>query len=206
MKNLKFMKFSHFSYFWPSFPHFSGFLGFFSILQLVLEGSHGHRVSNISNPYRMPFSLLKEVLGRTGSRGGVIQVRVGFMAQDPHLSERSTQKTPFRVLEICNTPGLLQESLRPFGPECPGSVPGVSLGVCLGHFGPRAPQCPKSVPRVSQSVRDTFLTIWGHSRDTFGHSGARGPKGPRDTLRDTPGTLRARRAPETPVAGRGGCN
>ena len=32
-----------------------------------------------------------------------------------------------------------------------------------------------------------------------------GPSGPRDTPRDTPGTLRARRAWETPVAGRGCC-
>ena len=44
-----------------------------------------------------------------------------------------------------------------------------------------------------------------HSGNTlgtlFGHSGARGPKGPRDTPRDTPGTLRARRVRETPVAG-----
>ena len=29
------------------------------------------------------------------------------------------------------------------------SVPGVSLGVSLGPFGPRAPESPKSVPRVS---------------------------------------------------------
>ena len=50
----------------------------------------------------------------------------------------------------------------------------------------------------------------GHCGDTlgtlFGHSGARGPKGPRDTQRDTPGTLQARRARETPVAGWAGCN
>ena len=32
-----------------------------------------------------------------------------------------------------------------------------------------------------------------------------GPSGPENTPRDTPGTLRARRARETPVAGRGGC-
>ena len=40
------------------------------------------------------------------------------------------------------------------------SVPGVSLGVSLGPFGPRAPECPKSVPRVSRecprSVRTRF--------------------------------------------------
>ena len=57
-------------------------------------------------------------------------------------------------------------------------------------------KCPESVPGVSKRCS-------GHSGDTlgtlFGHSGARGP-------RDTPGTLRARRARKTPVAGRGGCN
>ena len=60
-------------------------------------------------------------------------------------------------------------------------------------------------------------SLAGHSGDTLGTllglSGARGPKGPGDTPSDTPsdtppfsgdtqGTLRARRARETPVAGR----
>ena len=86
------------------------------------------------------------------------------------------------------------------------SVPGVSLGVSLGPFGPRAPECPKSVPGVSRecsrSVRDTFLTLSGHFLDTPEPGAQRAP----ETPRDTPGTLRARRARETPVAGRGGCN
>ena len=72
-------------------------------------------------------------------------------------------------------------------------------------------KCPESVPGVSKRCP-------GHSGNTlgtpFGHSGARTPKGPGrrtlprtppvfgDTLGDTPGTLRARRARETPVAGR----
>ena len=50
--------------------------------------------------------------------------------------------------KACNPPGLLQESLRPFGPEV-------------------SRECPSGC-------------LWG-------------PSGPRDTLRDTPGTLRARR-------------
>ena len=70
------------------------------------------------------------------------------------------------------------------------SVPGVSLGVFLGPFGPQTPECPRSVKNVSGTL--------------FGHSGVRGPKGSRDNPRDTPGTLRARRARETPVAGWGG--
>ena len=92
----------------------------------------------------------------------------------------------------CNPAGLLQESLGPFGPEmspecprvseCPrkwGVSEGVSDGVSPGPFGPRSVQkvsreCPRSVKKVSRTHR-------GHSGDTlknFGHSGARGPKGP----------------------------
>ena len=78
--------------------------------------------------------------------------------------------------------------------ECP-------LGVSLGPFGRRALECPKSVPRASPECP-------GHLFDTlgtlFGHSGARRPKGPIDTPSDTAGTLRARSARQTPVAGRGG--
>ena len=91
----------------------------------------------------------------------------------------------------CNAPGLLQESLGPFGPEvfreCPSG--------CLR--GSRvSKQWPESVPGVSKRCP-------GHSG---GHSGAQGAKGPRDTPKDTLGTLRARRARETPVAARGLCN
>ena len=76
-------------------------------------------------------------------------------------------------------------------------------------------KCPESVPGVSKRCPE-------HSGDTlgtpFGHSGARGRKGPgdtpSDTLSDTPvsgtpsGTLSGHFGPEgpgeTPVAGRGG--
>ena len=85
--------------------------------------------------------------------------------------------------------------------ECPS-------GCFLGPFGPQkhrsvqkvSPECPESVPGVSGHLLDTP----GNSRDTFWTLRSPGPKGPRDTPRDTPGTLRARRARETPVAGRGG--
>ena len=76
------------------------------------------------------------------------------------------------------------------------SVPGVSLAVSLGPFGPRSVQ--KVSRECPRSVRDTFLTLRGHSRDTFwtlrsprpegpqrhpeGHSrDTSGPKGPRDS-------------------------
>ena len=84
------------------------------------------------------------------------------------------------------------------------SASGVSLGVSLEPFGPRAPECPKSVPRVSRGVKKVSWTLRGHSRDTFWTLRSPAPEGRRDTPRDNPGTLRARRARETPVAGRGG--
>ena len=102
-------------------------------------------------------------------------------------------------------------------PNLGGESPPPKFGGCgfSGYrslSGPSGPKCPRSVP---ESVRDTFLTLWGHSRDTFWtlRSGPRGhPVGHSlghppfsGTLSGTlraPGTLRARRARETPVAGR----
>ena len=126
----------------------------------------------------------------------------------------------------CERPGLLQESLGPFGPEvspeCPRECPrkpgvseGVSDGVSPGPFGPHALRSvQKRVPRVSpecqKGVLDTPGTLSGHFLDTPERGARRAPETPRRTLPqtppvfgDTPGTLRARRARETPVAGRG---
>ena len=125
------------------------------------------------------------------------------------------------------TPPTCYRSLSgPSGPKCPEGVPengGVRGNVRSGVSRDRAPECPKSVPRVSpecqKGVRDTLGTLSGLGT-LFEHSAARGPKGPGDTPSDTPsdspvfgdtfgdtlGTLRARRARETPVAGRGVCN
>ena len=76
--------------------------------------------------------------------------------------------------ENCEPPGMLQESFGPFGPEVSPECPrkrGVSEGVSDGVSKKR----PESVPGVSE-------TLFWHSGDTlgtlFGHSGARGPKGP----------------------------
>ena len=56
-----------------------------------------------------------------------------------------------------------------------------SKGCPRGPEGPRAPGL-RSVQKVSrecpQSVKKVSGTLWGHSRDTFGHSGARGPGHP----------------------------
>ena len=132
--------------------------------------------------------------------------------------------------KICNlslrTPPACYRSLSgPSGPKCPRSVPesvpkkrgGVRGSVRRGVSG--APECQKVSRECPRSVRDTFLTLRGHSRTLFGHSGARARRGPdtprrtlprtppvfAETLGDAPGTLRARRAQKTPVAGRGVC-
>ena len=91
------------------------------------------------------------------------------------------------VCNACNPPGLLQESLGPFGPEVSRECPsGVSLGVSLGPFGPRAPECPKSVPRVSPEcpghLFDTPGTLSGHFLDTPEPGARRAPETPRGTL------------------------
>ena len=90
-------------------------------------------------------------------------------------------KTMRLLANELRTPGLLQESL---------SVPGVSLRVSLGPFGPCTPES------VKKGVPDTPGTLG----TLFGQSGVWSPQAPKET----PGTLRARRAPETPVAGWGG--
>ena len=73
------------------------------------------------------------------------------------------------------TPPTCYRSLS--GPKCPGSVPlGVSGALRAPDSGV-SKKCPESVPGVSKCVPDTLGTL-------FGHSGARGPKGPRDTQRD----------------------
>ena len=81
------------------------------------------------------------------------------------------------------------------------SVPGVSLGVSLGPFGPRALECPKSVLRVSpQCPGHLFDTPGTLSRQRVWTLQSPGREGSRDTRE----TLRAHfRSRATPVAGRG---
>ena len=73
--------------------------------------------------------------------------------------------------------------------------------------GPSGPKCPRSVPETGCRTRGPSGPGWGVS-EGVSDGVSPGPKGPRtlsdtphfrDTLGDTPGTLRAR---ETPVAGR----
>ena len=131
-------------------------------------------------------------------------------------------------LKACEPPGLLQGSLGPFGPEVSPAVSlrvspktgvskGVSHGVSPGPFGLRARECLKSVPRVSPEclghLFDTPGTLSGHFSDIPDAGARKAPETLRGTLSWTPRfsgtlsgtlpeTLRARRARETPVAGR----
>ena len=114
-----------------------------------------------------------------------------------------------RTLRARSVLGSVSESV----PENGGVRGNVPRGVS-GLFGPRAPEYPKSVPRVCPECLEHLFDTLG---TLFGHSGARGPKVPETprgtfprtppfsgTLSETlPRTLRARKARETPVAGRG---
>ena len=104
---------------------------------------------------------------------------------------------------IANTPTSYRSLSGPSGPKCPGKCPrecprkrGCQRECLQGPSGPGLQsvqkfKCPKSVPGV---VKKESRTLWGHSRDSFWTLQSPGPEGPR--------TLRARRARETPVAGR----
>ena len=69
----------------------------------------------------------------------------------------------------------------------------MSFRVSLGPFAPRPPECPKGVPRVAPECPGTFLTLRGHSRNTFWTLRARGAKGPRNTPKTLPGAVRVYR-------------
>ena len=87
--------------------------------------------------------------------------------------------------------------------ECPSGCLWGPSGPGLRSVQKVSRECPRSVKKVSRTLRE-------HSRDTFWTLRSPEPEGPQrhpeGHSRDTPETLRARRAWETPVAGRGGCN
>ena len=90
---------------------------------------------------------------------------------------------------LCNPPGLLQESLGPFGPEVSRECPS---GCLWGPSGPGlrsvqkvSRECPRSVKKVSRHSGDTLGAL-------FGQRGARGPKRPRDTPSPTDSCSRKR--------------
>ena len=165
--------------------------------------------------------------GRPVSWGHAIRILLSFEGLSSSLRKLQWLLC---LLSSCDPAGLLQGSLGPFRPEVsPGVSPRVfpGTGVSPGVFHRVSPgsgvsrKCPKSVPRVSPECRkgvpDTLGTLSGHFLDTPEPRARRAsetlcgklPETPRlsGTLTGTlPDTLRARRAGETPVAGRRGRN
>ena len=129
-----------------------------------------------SHLYRDMFA---EVLG-SGVVGTLPKRHLSFEgAKDPIGNKLSTVSKLFwenwfndhSFSSVATSPASYRSVSGPSGPRCPRECPW------------ECPECPKSVPRVSREcqkgVPDTLGTLlW--------HSGAWGPKGPRDTFWDTP--------------------
>ena len=124
----------------------------------------------------------------------------------PHRLDRMSagQTGHFLGTNWTHPTGWLQSQVLQLSlPACKRGFFGVS------SFSPSTPRL-RRVQKVSRECprerqKGVSRTIRRHSRDTFWTLWSSwGPKGPGDTARDTPGTLRARRAREALVAGRGG--
>ena len=94
-----------------------------------------------------------------------------------------------RPQNFANPPACYRSLSGPSGPKCPGSVPQGVLGPNLSGPGLRSVQ--KVSRECPRSVLDTFLTLRGHSQDTFGTLRSPGP-GPKNIPK---GTLRAKNIP-----------
>ena len=105
-------------------------------------------------------------------------------------------------------PACYRSLSGPWGPKCPGVSPRVSpkMGGVRGSVRRSVQKVSRECPR---SVPDTFLTLRGHSRDTFWTLRSPGPEGPREhpvghSLGHPPfsgtlsGTLRGHFGPEGP--------
>ena len=124
-----------------------------------------------------------------------------FYRSDLALQERIlTLRTPrpaagvSRALRARSVPGVLPR----VSPKTGGCLRECPTGCRRGPSGPG----PRSVQKVSRecprSVRDTFLTLRGHSQDTFWTL----PRTP-PVFGDTPGDTSGPKGPRDPVAGRG---
>ena len=103
--------------------------------------------------------------------------------------------------------GLRARSVPGVSPRVSPKMGGVRGSVRRGVPGPWAPECPKSVPRVSPEcpghLFDTPGTLSGHFLDTPELRAPGHPVGHPPFSGTLSGTLRARRARETPVAAGG---
>ena len=77
--------------------------------------------------------------------------------------------------KFATPPDLLQESLGPFGPEVSRECPS---GCLWGPSGPGLQSVQKVSGECPWSVGNTFLTLRGHSRETFLDTPDFGPEGP----------------------------
>ena len=117
---------------------------------------------------------------------------------------RAAPRIPRNSPRVATPPTCYRSLSGPSGPKFPGNVPrGVSRALRAPAFG-MSKKCPVFFPCECQKgvlvfLSDTFGTLLWTLQGFQGFG--RAPKTPRGK---SPGTLRARRARETPVAGRGG--
>ena len=138
--------------------------------------------------------------------------RHGLRTSDPLQHSRTPWSQSFRRPATGVSRALRARSVPESVPEnggCPRECP---TGCLRGPSGPGLRSVQKVSPECPGHLFDTPGTLSGHFLDTPEPGARRVPGTPRqtlprtppifgDTLGDTPGTLRARRARETPVAG-----
>ena len=93
----------------------------------------------------------------------------------------------FRPSLVANPPACYRSLSGPSDPKCPRSVPRGVFAALRAPGSGVSKRCPRSVWDTFSHSGDTLATLFS----------------PKDTPRDTPGTLRASRARETPAAGQG---
>ena len=125
--------------------------------------------------------------------------------QSPSFHLRGSRGVQRRARSKISIHDRSLEIFNPEGRDRIFSIPGPS-GLLSPDSGPGLRSVQKVSRECPRSVRKVFRTLRGHSRDSFWTLRRPGPEAPQKHPKDTPGTLRARRARETPVAGRGVCN
>ena len=85
------------------------------------------------------------------------------LSRQKRCEKRKLQISPCWRAELSNSPGLLQESLGPFGPEVSQECPCPRKRGCPRGCLRRTQKCPKSVPRVFSEYQKDVRTLRGHS-------------------------------------------
>ena len=150
-----------------------------SALDMVSQsiGPDNLQINNSKKPVRATDGPVMGTDGPVGGAEGLVGATDGFLIL---RTPRPATGVP-RALRARSVPGSVPEN-----GGCPTECP---TGCLRGPSGPglrsvRWQMVSRECPR---SVRDTFLTLRGHSRDTFGHSRAQAPGDtPSGTPSDTP--------------------